>query len=217
MTSAPCRALPGVRYNPRPVKRFGRILLNCFTALSLILFVATVALWVRSYWAGDGWQAIRISRGGGLVEQTTRSLVIGRGGLGAESVTSRLTPEYAATFGVDVDALRNSSKRVKFEPAYPEGFPEAGNTGQWAIPGFSFSRIVPGPPPSSTASQLEGVAVVLPLWFIALALATVPGLRTIAAARRRRERRRGLCQCCGYDLRATPERCPECGALTAQP
>jgi hypothetical protein len=32
------------------VRRLPRILLNALTALSLILFVATVALWVGSYW-----------------------------------------------------------------------------------------------------------------------------------------------------------------------
>jgi hypothetical protein len=52
----------------------------------------------------------------------------------------------------------------------------------------------------------------VPYWFIASAAAVLPALW---ALRRRRLRRRcasGLCRRCGYDLRGSAERCPECGA-----
>ncbi len=55
----------------------------------------------------------------------------------------------------------------------------------------------------------------LPLWFVLLVTATYPSFAIISALRRRRRRgrrrKRGLCVTCGYDLRGSPERCPECG------
>jgi hypothetical protein len=72
---------------------------------------------------------------------------------------------------------------------------------KWRLLGFSY-----------TAVPDVGV-LVTPSWFVAGLLAIVPA---VWLRRRRGVRRRcrlGLCPTCGYDLRATPDRCPECGTL----
>jgi hypothetical protein len=48
-------------------------------------------------------------------------------------------------------------------------------------------------------------------WECTVFSAMLPALWVIAAVKRRNARRVGRCRICGYDLRATPERCPECG------
>ena len=52
--------------------------------------------------------------------------------------------------------------------------------------------------------------VVLPSWFVGV-LMVAPLARLLVGRFGRRVRGRGCCRTCGYDLRATPGRCPECG------
>jgi hypothetical protein len=61
--------------------------------------------------------------------------------------------------------------------------------------------------------------VIVPYWLLSLLFALAPVWWANAWRHRRREvqrQRKGLCPACGYDLRASPERCPECGALPAE-
>jgi len=59
----------------------------------------------------------------------------------------------------------------------------------------------------------------LPHWFCVLMFAMLPAVRLRSVLRTRRRNRMGVCRNCGYDLRATPDRCPECGTAveTASP
>ena len=57
--------------------------------------------------------------------------------------------------------------------------------------------------------------LVIPLWIPLVMFASFPCLAFIRGPLRRyRRRRRGLCVTCGYDLRGSPDRCPECGKDT---
>jgi len=57
--------------------------------------------------------------------------------------------------------------------------------------------------------------VIVPWYAVILATAALPLLRLRRVWIRRRGAAAGRCVSCGYDLRATPDRCPECGTSTA--
>jgi hypothetical protein len=168
-----------------------RRLLNLLTALSLVLCVAVVALWVRSYYRFDQVESYWPNR--------------------------RQVQGHPGTRGVEASSFRG----VIFLQLIGNSF-NAGN--QTRLPQWHSL-----PDPASVAAELSyvlprgtvpGFAVtqepmlvrvsVGHAWMLAAA-ALLPAAWLVSTFRIRRRCRAGLCPSCGYDLRATPGRCPECG------
>jgi hypothetical protein len=71
------------------------------------------------------------------------------------------------------------------------------------------SHYINGPAPIRVRTD----RVAFPLWLPELILIGATGAWILRRRRYRRRHKRGLCPSCGYDLRATPDRCPECGRI----
>jgi hypothetical protein len=58
-------------------------------------------------------------------------------------------------------------------------------------------------------------AIIIPYWAIALLIGAYPLGQLRRRIRAALRRRRNCCTACGYDLRSSADRCPECGLETA--
>ena len=191
------QSLPA-RYHSRPVRRLGRILLNAVTTLSLSFSVAAMVLWARGYARSDHFWFESPMRADG---------------------TSR-------TFGV-------SSGRGVLCPLLINGQPR--RSGAVVMPGWHWATYDDAGLEGSTVFRrvrpsiklgvgtftdadllLEGRGVVAPAWLFAIVFSALPLVRGIALYRRRPRLKAGHCASCGYDLRATPGRCPECGGVVGE-
>ena len=206
------------------MRRLARRLLTLCTALSLVLCVAACALWAGSYWVLGQWG---YSDGGDVDRGTELKL---DGALGRGKV---LFQYQRSTW--DRDAVVNGFTRRE-GPGAPRGFQRWFHRvrgGEWS-PAFSGLRALWFNfatelersstdassafllPKGQRRSVTRRVKLGFPLWAVVMATAPLPAWRLLRAQVRRNRRRRQQCVNCGYDLRASSGRCPECGTARRQ-
>jgi len=190
------------------MRRFRRILLHAITLASLALCLATVVLWVGSYAYFGEYRQLNKDNGRLL------DLVVLYGGMQVAKVENVWNRN--GELGWEWDRgwswvpLNDGRSLWGAPPKDWQLFHGAGTVADHRALGF---RLMSGNLGGIPGSPFWSIRV--PLWAIALAFSALPVFRALRWRRRRRARRArsaGLCPACGYDLRATPERCPECGA-----
>ena len=173
-----------------------RRLLNLVTALSLLLCVAVGVLWIRSYWAAEWVWYNRFTTGRDAT--TLREIVFCVGeGQAASAVSTTGVPRLE-------DLSRARAVGWVWETYEADSVSDK-------VPGrFGFGIDMTGRLPRPFGYW--SCTVALPLWFVTLAFALLPLTRLSQLLRR--PLLPGLCRKCGYDLRATPGRCPQCGTAS---
>jgi hypothetical protein len=164
------------------------------TGVSVVLCVAAIVFWSRS---GREHADVAESRRFLVVSNDCQLLIVRQDlGVGAHEDWRFYTLSFGWGNDTFCDYLRAlANRRIRF---------------------LGFGLLLDYPPPSVRRFELFPYkwCVAIPFWFITLSTAILPAWRVIDWIRLRRRMLSGRCRACGYDLRATPERCPECGKKT---
>ena len=156
------------------------------TALALAWLVGGTDGYAVAWFGPGGWPVL---------------LVAGRAGVGGLVSTLPVAPRRAGRFlasAVDLNGFEQGLATLLDNASFVRQSHGCTFTGALRTAGSRWLAV-----------GVPGWAALLPAGVVMVA-ATI---RFVQWTRRYRRRRTGMCPSCGYDLRATPGRCPECGLL----
>ena len=183
--------------------------LKTLRAASLLLCVATLGLWVRSYFRTD-WLTY-----GSVVDSELRQIEVAAGSdcgvMYLERSSFQLSrPAGWTNYQVGLDAGSGHGGRFdRLAGAKDHGF---------YFLGFSFLDfgVEYVPTAHNWDWKLGGFLMSIPYWPLMLVFAIMPTRWMFSERRRRARLHANLCTTCGYDLRETSAVCPECGTMSSK-
>ena len=169
-----------------------RFLRHPSVVLCLLLFLASLAGWIRSYFVSD------------QLSYTTPKPVILGVAYGKGTLDFVRATFHPSAFIETPDSLALQKPKAGLELTHEK--PEERNDWQDVQPQRQI-HFLGAKYRSGQIVFFHAQDITIPFWMLVLLFGIYPAIRLI----RHRRRRSGHCPTCGYDLRATPERCPECG------
>jgi hypothetical protein len=197
------------------MKRIARYILNGLTVLSLLLCIAAAGLWARGHLVADRAYYSRWRLHGTTASEGAYWVQSGAGIFILATRQQNLTGMVADPTGQfgRLAAAGPRWQRVQLAPDDAMTLASGprpgllGRLGFWSLRAAQTS-LGPGNYYAEWAA---------PAWAVCLMLSLLPAAWVLRWRRARLRRRAGLCPTCGYDLRATPDRCPECGTVPSVP
>ena len=198
-----------------------RRIFTILSALSLLLCVAVVAVWTRSHYVPDTFSRTTASpQADGSLRTRSTWVTFADGECRVITWLADYSPGLIQRYRTPPAA---EPLHWRSDPHYRYLWRDYVGTGgvqrKWEGLGFAYlvhpgdsTGSIPGTVPPATA-LMTGTFAKAPLWPISMATILLPASWAARRCKRFRLMRKGRCPSCGYDLRATPERCPECGAV----
>lgn len=178
----------------------------------LLLAIGVTVLWVRSYsvreWVGVKWGDNRHRVVSAGVDSSQGGIALGYFWWRLGNSLGKLQPRLQ--WRMTTDAPYYPFGNVAWNPAH-NAYPGAPTQPPSLMRRLGFEANCDRGAPEGEAAFYN---ITFPHWFALLVTGILPARWTreyVAGWRSRRRISAGMCGVCGYDVRASPERCPECG------